>query len=311
MAATLNPQEIFLLERYSSLAYFEPLRDDFAALVKTTELALAEFMAHLPPDYRAKPLWMQPDIVWGQRVLPNIRATLGGLNSGYVSLTQDDFTALSGGSVGNDFIAIMRDYPIDWMPEARQLEWEHYQREAWRRASNMDHTQQCTWLAGSLTTRYSEDERGPLDPPASWPIYRVNESVKVRTTELIQRTGVYLPDVAAGCAQFLAAGNHGPDAHVAIPRDDPARAGHRTKWLPATWTLVERVADSGGGTPGATDPFAAGIRLRCEAGHPCPQAGWWFTPASADSRRHFQHGQVMPDSHSSYGATIWQWDERQ
>ena len=51
--------------------------------------------------------------------------------------------------------------------------------------------------------------------------------------------------------------------------------------------------------------------LRCEAGQPCPREGWWFTPAQAGSRRHFQQGQVMPAFSTDYGATIWQWDEQQ
>ncbi|CAJ0887008.1 hypothetical protein R20233_03203 [Ralstonia sp. LMG 32965] len=50
-------------------------------------------------------------------------------------------------------------------------------------------------------------------------------------------------------------------------------------------------------------------RLRCEAGEHCPQAGWWLTPAKANSRRYFKAGEVMPSfERSSYGATIWQWD---
>ena len=50
-------------------------------------------------------------------------------------------------------------------------------------------------------------------------------------------------------------------------------------------------------------------RLRCEANHPCPKEGWWFTPAKADSRRHFTQGETMPDLGSAWGSTIWQWDE--
>jgi hypothetical protein len=52
-------------------------------------------------------------------------------------------------------------------------------------------------------------------------------------------------------------------------------------------------------------------RLRCEAGQPCPREGFWFTPAQAHSRRHFKHGEVMPEVGGSYGATIWQWDDIQ
>lgn len=80
---------------------------------------------------------------------------------------------------------------------------------------------------------------------------------------------------------------------------------------PNTWTLVERIAGSGGGIPGAKDPTLAGIRLRVMAGNPCPQAGFWFTPARLDSRRHFAVGQIMPSLGGDYGTTIWQWDEEQ
>ncbi|MYN18765.1 DUF1911 domain-containing protein [Rugamonas sp. FT107W] len=53
-------------------------------------------------------------------------------------------------------------------------------------------------------------------------------------------------------------------------------------------------------------------KLRVEGGKPCPQAGYWFTPAIPDSLRHFEQGEIMPvsaDSH--YGATIWQWSTEQ
>jgi len=52
-------------------------------------------------------------------------------------------------------------------------------------------------------------------------------------------------------------------------------------------------------------------RGRCEAGQPCPRAGFWFTPAQANSRRHFKAGEVMPSVGGDYGATIWQWDQTQ
>lgn len=56
-------------------------------------------------------------------------------------------------------------------------------------------------------------------------------------------------------------------------------------------------------------PAAKSDRLRCEAGQPCPRAGFWFTPAQVGSRRLFKPGEVMPEFKSDYGATIWQWDE--
>jgi hypothetical protein len=73
MAAPLIPQEVFLLERYSSPEYFGWLRDAFAACVKATEDALTEFMRHLPPDYRNRPRHLRPDRVWGEHIIPNMQ----------------------------------------------------------------------------------------------------------------------------------------------------------------------------------------------------------------------------------------------
>lgn len=44
-------------------------------------------------------------------------------------------------------------------------------------------------------------------------------------------------------------------------------------------------------------------------GQPCPQTGWWFTPAKTTSRQYFKAGEVMPlIEGSDYGSTFWQWD---
>jgi len=58
----------------------------------------------------------------------------------------------------------------------------------------------------------------------------------------------------------------------------------------------------------ATDPTQ---RLRCKAGWPCPLDGYWSTPARANSRRHFQSGELMPEFTSDYGETIWTFDADQ
>lgn len=51
---------------------------------------------------------------------------------------------------------------------------------------------------------------------------------------------------------------------------------------------------------------------RCEANKPCPEAGFWWTPAKEHSRRYFQQGEIMPNFPGSpYGVTIWQWDVNQ
>lgn len=47
---------------------------------------------------------------------------------------------------------------------------------------------------------------------------------------------------------------------------------------------------------------------RTESGHPCPRAGYWFSPARNNSKRYFKQGEIMPAfDESSWGATLWYW----
>ncbi len=56
---------------------------------------------------------------------------------------------------------------------------------------------------------------------------------------------------------------------------------------------------------------AQGQRRRTEGGNPCPEAGYYFTPASQGSRRHFKYGEIMPKIGNAMWQTIWQWDDQQ
>lgn len=51
---------------------------------------------------------------------------------------------------------------------------------------------------------------------------------------------------------------------------------------------------------------------RVDAGQPCNRTGYWFTPAKAESRRHFNQGEIMPGfSDSHWGDTIWYWSSEE
>ncbi|MDR9861877.1 PoNe immunity protein domain-containing protein [Pseudomonas baetica] len=55
-------------------------------------------------------------------------------------------------------------------------------------------------------------------------------------------------------------------------------------------------------------PANAAEVSRIDAGQPCSKTGYWFTPAQAESRRHFNQGEIMPSfSDSKWGDTIWYW----
>lgn len=316
MATPLVPQEVFLLERYSSWEYFAEMRDAWSSMVRHAEKCLDAFVRDLPSDYRKRSLPYQPDIVWGERVLVNFQSTQNYLDSGFIELTHGDFTALGyAGDVLSDFAGFSRDYSSEWMDEPNVAkvvpngsdEFWGWLDKATEPASNINFTFFAQWNVGSLTNRYREGSRGPLNPPAEWPIYRLNPKIRTTTGKPVPRSGIYLPDCSDSVAAFMIEGKTTPPASVGY---DPQTTQNMSQ-AATDWTLVERVAGSGGGIPGEPDQVKAGVRLRCEAGQPCPREGFWFTPARPNSRRHFSAGEQMPDVGGDYGVTIWQWDEQQ
>ena len=312
MNTPLIPQEIYLLERYCSLEYFGQLRDEFAACVKAAEDALGEFMRHLPTDYRSRREFDQPDLVWGERVIPNLQWALQGLHEAYILVSRGDADALGmAGNIDTSFASIVRDYFTDWMPEPCQENYDKHMSLAWKMSSNISRTQQGNWRRNTLASGYSERDFGPLDAPASWPIYRLNPAIRVKTDEKVPQNGVYLPDTPGSCAEFLIEGYEGWEANVMNHPENPQDRSFTKQ--PTVWTLVERVADSGGGTGSGPQDGDTSQQRRpnVPAGSPCPETGWWFTPAQSGSRRYFKQGAVMPALSSDYGDTFWQWSPDQ
>ncbi len=305
MATPLRPQEIFLLERYGSVPYFEAMRDDFACLLDVAEQALAEFMKAIPPDYRSRPEYQQPDAVWGERILPILRWTLEGLDVGLLQLKQGDANGLFvAGNVETAFSSINRDYSCDWMSPPLLDLYDRHQRACSHRVSNIVTTARGDWDCSDLTEVPLYSGRGPLDPPATWPLYACDLSVRVQTDDPVPETGIYLPDADLSAAQLLIKGRQAWEANV--PPPDGSRA--RFVRLSTIWTLVRRQADQGGGIPGQADEQSAGVRLRALAGERCPRSGYWSTPVRLHSRRDFTAGDTMPSVEGDYGVTIWQWD---
>ena len=310
MPTPLIPQEIYLLERYSSLEYYGLARDAWEDMVKYVEACLERFMLNLPLDYRSRPLPEQPDIVWGGRALPNFHNTLRELNDGYIRLTHGDYVGLEAACcVRNDFTG-QREFSYAWFDEVEAGGSAHYFKlliRAVHYAGNIEPTAGSYWIKTALTTDYFEPGRGALDPPQAWPRYRVNLKVQVKTGDPVPRTGVYLPDIDDGCAQMLIAGKPAAPASVGYDSETTQNVSES----PTLWTLVERVA-------GETVPLEHGLgtvdplQQRVPAGENVPQSGWWFTPAQENSRCYIKLGDVFPSIEgSTYGATFWQWSPDQ
>ncbi|WP_235499538.1 hypothetical protein [Frateuria sp. Soil773] len=278
-------------------------------MVNYVEDCLDRFMYKLPPAYRNRPLPEQPDIVWGQRVLPNFLNTQQGLWNAYIKLTHGDYEMLNAAHRVSNDVRGQREFSYTWLDEVEEGGGERYWKlllAAGDYAGNIIPTAGGSWPKTILTSNFSS-ERGELDPPTAWPLYRINPSVQVKTGDVASQSGVYLPEIEDACANFLIGGQTVTRARVGY---GPETLQYISK-QPTLWTLIERV-------PGETVPLAEGLGkiastpLHVVAGKSCPRAGWWLTPAKAHSRRHFKQGDVFPViEDSAYGDTYWQWSPDQ
>jgi hypothetical protein len=253
MTTPLNPQEIYLLERYVSVEYFGKLRDSWGEMVSHLERCLDNFMLNLPSDYRERPRPEQPDVVWGERVVPNFRTTLQKLCDGLIELPNGNFAGLKySHSVISDFKG-QTDYWSGWMNVEDENKSAQLLNSSTQIASNIVATIGASWSPSELTDHYSERDRGALDAPANWPTYQLKKNITIRSGDGITRAGIYVPDILNSGAEFLYPGNgSAPEASASTKIEElfnPStneKYGERViyKKFACAWTLVERLSDS-------------------------------------------------------------------
>lgn len=312
----INPQEIFLLERYISIEYIANLRDVWEEMTQHVDACLANFVKALPLDYRDRPLPQQPDIVWGDRVLPNFRNTLANLNNAVILLSHGDYSGLNF-TYGplSDFKGQL-DFWSGWMIDEDDMRYHTLLSEAVMMATNINATDSASWDPRELSTDYDDNNRGALVPPAIWPTYQFSKNVTVLTSgEKVNLPGIYVPDLEDTCAQFLH--KTAPLAKVFIGMKDLFAPDTGLKYAEkaeftkkaCTWRRIQRVGDSNVGQtpPTLFDQNSA----RIVGGDSCVKSGYYFSPARQDSRKWFNSSETMPDFGATYGATIWQWDQNQ
>lgn len=294
----IRPQEIYLLERYCTPEYFKTMLDAFAQMLNAAETALELFMQDLPYDYRDRHLSEQPDIVWGERVLPNFRSTLQALNIGYQELLEGDLTALGYASnVEADFRAQRADYLSDWMNPIHLETFDRWQSESSMYASNIYATSSTFWVIEFLNNLYLSKSRGVLDLPLSLPIYRINMGCIVATGETVPQDGIYIPAIENASAQLMLKDYEVAEALVGLS-ESGLQYGSRES---TTWVLVERIADEGGSNTVIESRNFKGL-----AHQVCPQSGDWWSPANRSESRYFNQGDIFPElENNPWGETIW------
>lgn len=314
MQIKFKDEQVRLLELFSSTHYFGTMRDKWEEMLRHAEACLETYMARLPPDYRSKPLPDQPDVAWGHRVLPNFRYTLEKLNEAYIELTHGDKSALGyANSVRNDFKGQL-DYIADWMSKNDRKIYEDNIYSAVALAHNIVLTDEAAWQ--SLDSPCFTEELARFSA-SIFRNYRINNNVFVRSGEKTIVNGIYAPNVEQACPQFLSTHHkQAPLTSVHIGTEDliDPISGEKYdqrliyKEVECTWYLIDGIDENQiSNANNAQTPQL----IRVVAGQPCPQTGFYFSPALPNSRKNFVEGDAMPSLDSTYGQTIWQWDEVQ
>ena len=183
------------------------------------------------------------------------------------------------------------------MDQVNQDNFVYWQGQASRISSNIFITSYGGWLVGDLLKEYDEDSRGTLNLPTSLPVYKVSHSVKIKTGEVVFKSGIYIPSNPEASAQLLIEGYEAIEAYIGLdPETDQFISQESVEWM-----LVERVGDEGGSAENIQVE-----NLKGYAGEMCQRSGDWYSPANQSQSRYFEQGEIFPEiANNAWGETIW------
>jgi len=140
-----------------------------------------------------------------------------------------------------------------------------------------------------------------VDLPNSYPIYRINFEITVKSNEKAKRTGIYICKEDQKRIEFIASSkdeDRGWGSVVPIGVDPDT---YETLYAEANWILIERIADDGGSAEMIQTDSLKGF-----AEQSCPRSGYWWSPANKSQSCYFEQGEIFPKiENSDWGETIW------
>jgi hypothetical protein len=250
--AILHPQECFLLERYSSAEHIAATRDAIIEFIDAHEAAYARYLRELPVRTRSEPQWRQADVVWGSRVLPNIRPGRERYINAYILRTHNDPQAFNIGHAMKNYRRGISEFWDGWMTDEEQMRIAMAEYRADELDQRLSVTVSGLWQEGKLTYLGPNGLYSLADLPGRIPRYALDSSVRIEPGEQPVIAGIYLPDVEFAAAQLLYPDAENPGAAEVlqgIKRKDwvNPRTGKRTyswqedDWVETGWTLIRRV----------------------------------------------------------------------
>lgn len=246
--AVLHPQECYLLEKFISAEHYAETRDAIIAYIDAHEAALARFKKDMPLNIRSLPLPQQADIVWENRVMPNLRPMKDRYMQAYILRTHNDIKAFNIGHAMSNIRKGIVEFWSGWMTDAEIEEISALESAASELDMRLSTTLDATWSEGSLTYNgygiYNSD-----DIPPRIPHYEPDPSVRIEVGEISLQTGIYLPDLNFAPARFIPADyGQSASARKGVKRSDyVTKNGERdyswdvSEWAKTGWTLIRRV----------------------------------------------------------------------
>lgn len=303
----INPKAAYLLEQFSSLNFFEIMMENYKKFLDQLEELFEIYMHNLPCNLRHLPLPEQADINWGSTVLPNLRETMDRINYAYAKLKSGDFTYLNYvGEINSNQKGISEFSPhwMDDLPYEKIKQCWDYHLIATSYASVIGQTYPTYWDMDTLIYDFKKIDifnNIILDLPNSYPIYRINPAVMIKSNEKLEKTGIYLCQEIEGRIEFMAASeeqDNGVASVIAIGYDSET---YETLYAEANWILIERVADNGGSANTIQTDILKGFVEQS-----CPRTGYWWSPANKSQSRYFEQGEIFPKiENSDWGESIW------
>ena len=304
---TFSPKEAYLLEQFSVLHFFEIVRNNHRQFLDGLEELFEIYMHNPPYNLRDLPLPEQADINWGGTVLPNLRETMDRIDYAYAKIKSGDFTYLNYvGEISSDQKGISEFSPhwMDDLPYDKVKKCWDYHSIATSYASVIGQTYPTYWDMDTLIYDFKKIDifnNIILDLPNSYPIYRINPEIMVKSNEKLEKTGIYLCEEIGDRIEFMAASeeeDNGVASVLAVGHDPDT---YETLYAEANWILIERIADDGGSAEMIQTDSLKGF-----AEQSCPRSGYWWSPANKSQSRYFEQGEIFPKiENSDWGETIW------
>lgn len=335
----------WVLKKWSSYSAWKKCADTFDQFVTEYETSVQYWPAgEAPPEYNLKYAYEAQQlykkglellrsgnrIVWREHEEGYLKTAASRASKAMEAITSQSFNETMGGDHG---------YPKyrKWTEGLERL-----------RQLKIAATPRVTLVAEPVPMKYYGNDKAParkgifdaqinaaldvIDPETGLPSYGLvpkecpptppPQSLVIESGEVLPCDGIWepvFPREPAGLTDSLNYLLKGAKAPWAL--DEHRREMHKQNVLPISWRLVwedERYRN------GSTDdedyegpkeilaPLEQKGPTRIEGGLVCPRTGYWYTPAQENSRKFFNARDDMPIIvGSSYGATIWYWDNNQ